>query len=131
MAWCCSPIPAHFARWTCWDTTSSHRCRGKEAEPISLPKILELDQAARQPLAGTYASGPVTLLIIKNTDAGLTVKLPGQAPARLLPIGNDKFICRAFDSSFDFERNEAGEVTGVKFELLGQKGDAKKKVRTN
>ncbi len=103
------------------------RLQGEEAEPISLPKIVALDQAARPPFAGTYISGPLTMLIVKESDTGLTVKLPGQAPLGLVPVGDDKFICRAFDSSFNFERNDAGEVTGVKFEMLGQKGDAKKK----
>jgi len=104
-----------------WDSIALPAPRGYDA-PITRD-VIELPLEKLQEYPGSYALNEVTLTLSMQ-NGGLYAQGPGQAPAQMFASAVDEFFLRVAPIEVLFERNDAGEVTGLIVVQGGQRQSA-------
>jgi len=100
---------------------------GGTAAPLDLPRIIPFEESARREIVGVYQSGVITAMVVEQQDDDLIVKLPGQAPRKLLPTARDKLICRDGLVTIELARDDDGHVQGATIDIFGERVETTKK----
>lgn len=96
------------------------------AEPVALPRTIELAADELEPLVGSYQLGPFATATVTRDGARLFVQLTGQPRIGLYPETKTRFYCRPVEASFDFETGDDGHVERMVIHQNGQDVPAKR-----
>lgn len=85
------------------------------------------DPSVYEAYAGEYTIGPgAPLIVVSKEGSKLMFTALGQPKIEALQESETKFFFQVIDAQVTFEKNEKSEVTGLLFEINGQKIRAKK-----
>ena len=86
---------------------------GKTIDPVDLPKTINVEQAVLEQYVGRYALLDLGHIEIERTNGKLYTRQTGQKPIRLFANAKDSFRNRVAEATIRFDRDEAGEVSGL------------------
>jgi hypothetical protein len=102
----------HFGPW---------QVAQKTDKPLpAAPVVVEVDPAIYATYAGEYQIAPDFSLVISVEGDKLIVTPTGQDPAELFPESETRFFVTVIDAQVEFQRDAAGQVTGLAFIQGGQ-----------
>ena len=84
---------------------------GEAVKPVDLPKTIDVDEVVLQQYVGRYKLLNLGFIEIEQRDEKLYMILTGQKPVRLFANDEDSFRNRIAQSTIQFKRNAAGEVS--------------------
>src|SRR5690606_3142622 len=76
-------------------------------------EMAEVDPALYAEYAGTYPIVPEFVLTITTRDDRLFVQATNQPQFEVFPEGGDRFFYTVVDAQISFQRDEAGQVSGL------------------
>ena len=97
-----------------------------DAEPLKLPKTIDLTAEELEPLVGSYQLAPLSTAKVTREENRLFVQLTGQPQIGLYPTDKTRFFCRPVEASFDFEAGDDGKIARMVIHQNGQDIPAKK-----
>ncbi len=81
-----------------------------DAEPLKLPKTVQVEAAVLDALVGKYQLTAQATLTVERDGDHLTVQATGQPKVPFLPESNTRFFCRVIDAAITFEAGEDGSI---------------------
>lgn len=91
-----------------------------------LPETVPIPQAIGAKLPGVYRLGPQMDIYIRGGGQVFTVELPGQAPVRLYPVGNNRLLMGNMPGAILVEFDSKRNITGIAVEEGGSLYRARK-----
>ncbi len=96
--------------------------RGTRVAAAIVPKqftAIEIDASVLSDYHGQYQLTPAMVFTIRSEGNQLMAGLTGQPEVAVFPYETDKFFYKIVDAQLEFQRDEAGKVTGL---ILNQSG---------
>jgi D-alanyl-D-alanine carboxypeptidase len=95
-------------------------------KPIHDPKIIELEGKLLDSYVGQYGASGGDSLVVRREGNRLVAQGPEDPEYELFPIGDDRFIVKAFDAKISFIRDAEKKVSGLIFSFMEQDTRLKK-----
>jgi CubicO group peptidase (beta-lactamase class C family) len=91
-----------------------------EAEPLKVPKAVQVVEADLEPLVGRYQLSALASVTISREKDQLLVQLTGQPAIKFYPESKTRFFCRLVEAAVSFEAGDDGQIARLVIHQGGQ-----------